>query len=731
MLGEKITLLNEAILACLDQTDEIKIAQILAEASIRVMEADFGFVWLKSREDQNFQLVYKSPTLPYNPKLPREHGKNNEVIKSSIPYFVSQVEKREDDYDVSQFMKSFVIVPIDYEKKVYGNIVICFKETREFLSDDKSLCVFIGNAAAQALTIHRLVQSEQEARVVAESLEARFRSLIENSYDIISLIAADGRVLYMSPSATRVSGYEIHELVGRNIAEFVHKDYLPELGEHMQKTLLQPETVHRIEFRYRHKDGSWRWMEATGVNMLDNPSVRSIVANIRDITETKQAQETILHQALHDPLTGLPNRTEFVIRLEQVIESAKRHKRMFALMFLDMDRFKNINDTLGHAVGDTLLKVVATRFKSCLRAEDTVARFGGDEFLILLNEISSSQDAAIAAEKFLKAVSIPVKIGEHTFHPSVSIGIAVYPHDGLDTESLKKRADIALYRAKASGRNCYSLYDRLTDTYALEKFSMENELRQAITLNQIVLYYQPIVSLKTGKVLSVEALARWQHPGKGLLLPGDFIPLAEETGLILNLSQYILKTACRQYQAWKLLGLSKFRVAVNLSAQSFAENNFIPELAAAFAEYEMEPDCLEIEITESAAMGNLELAAFNLKQLKKMGIHITIDDFGTGYSSLAYLKRFPVHNLKIDRTFVRNCITNQQDAGIVRTIISMAHNLNLKVVAEGIETDQQLNFLKSMGCNLAQGFYISHPLPAQQLVAWLEEKIPNKKVPAI
>jgi len=322
---------------------------------------------------------------------------------------------------------------------------------------------------------------------------------------------------------------------------------------------------------------------------------------------------------------------------------------------------------------------------------------------------------------------MPVQIEKHTFYPSVSIGIAVFPHDGENRDTLKRHADAALYRTKENGRNSYSLYDSSKDTYTEEKLDTENELRQAIELNEILLYYQPIISLKTGKVVALEALARWQHPQKGLLQPKDFIPLAEDCDLILPLSRYILKAACRQYKAWQASEFPKFRIAVNVSAKSFAEEEFISQLGAFLEEFSCQPDALEIEITESLAMGNLELSEFHLRELKKMGVKITIDDFGTGYSSFNYLKRFPFHNLKIDRSFIRHCITNEHDAGITRAIISMAHSMSIKVVAEGVETDQQLNFLSGLGCDAAQGFFIAKPMKAEEVGKWLEDRGLKKK----
>ena len=720
MLSEKISLLNETMLECLREDDEQKIVQAFTEVGIKITGADFGFVWLKASDETDFKLIYKSEGLPYEPLPPRHHGKNYNAFKNGEPYFESEIEKISDEYDVSPYMKSFVIIPISYRGTVYGNIVLCFKNQQTF--PERSLYGFLGNGAAQAITINRLIKSEHHARVAAEKQGARFQALIENSFDAIVLIDQGGLIVDASPSVSRMTGYLAGNLLGRNIGEFIHVEDTPIVSGHMKRTLQNPGTRYTIEFRYLHEDGSWRWMESTGVNMLSNPNVGSIVANIRDITDRKTSEATIRHQAFHDPLTDLPNREEMRAKLDQALETAKRKQHMLAVMFVDMDRFKKINDNLGHATGDMLLKIIASRFLAVLRAEDVVSRFGGDEFIILLSEIHSSKDAVQVADKILKAISLPVQIGEHKLHPTVSMGIAVYPHDGDDGDTLKKHADIALYKAKQRGRNRFELYEHSLEVYASEKFKMESELHLALSRNEITLYYQPIVNLKNGSVVSVEALARWQHPERGLLLPGEFIPLAEESGLIVQLDECVMQMACQQLKVWQTAGLPHFRMAVNLSAQQFAQPDFISKLQTCLKKSGLDGEQLEMEITESLAMTDLEMALVSLKTLKKMGIYITIDDFGTGYSSLNYLKHFPIHSLKIDRSFVRQCITSSQDASIVRTIVAMAHNLNLKVIAEGVETDQQLGFLKSVGCNAAQGFCIARPMPAEQIPVWLVGK---------
>lgn len=718
---QKITSLNRTTLESLNEKDYSEILKHFTETGLEIVEADFGFAWWRSLEEGEYSLVYKSPNTPYNPNPPRQQGGNNTAQETKAPFFVhsTKQETYEPEYDVTPYMESYVIIPIVYKDNIYGNIVLCFKTEKNFSEDDKAVCTFIGNAAAQAITIHRLMKDEQDARIDSEKQRLRFRALIENSYDVIALLNDTGAITDISSSVLRMTGYEVSDLLGHSFEQFIHEEDKEKLREYIRKALEQPNTPLCIEVRYRHIDGQWHWLEANGVNKLSEISISGIILNIRDITQRKESESTIREQALRDPLTGIANRQEFALRFEQAMEQAKRNNRQLAVMFLDMDRFKNVNDRLGHNAGDTLLKVVASRLSATVRGEDVAARFGGDEFLILVNDIFSSKDAVVAAEKILKSVNLPVQIGEHTLHPSVSIGIAIYPHDGLELEGLKKNADIALYRAKENGKNRFSLYDHsLNGTHQAERFTLENELREALLNNEITIHYQPIVSLKKNKLVAVEALARWNHPTRGVLLPSEFIPLAEESGFITELDKFVLKRACLQRKEWTKIGLPEFRVAVNLSAQHFSQPEFVSGVANVLTETGAQPHELELEIIESLAMDNLELTSMNLDALKKLGVHITIDDFGTGYSSLNYLKKFPIHGLKIDKSFVRHCITNSSDTSITRTIVAMAQTLNLKVVAEGVEDAQQMSFLRSLGCDAAQGFFIAKPMPTEEFPVW-------------
>lgn len=451
----------------------------------------------------------------------------------------------------------------------------------------------------------------------------------------------------------------------------------------------------------------------------DKEVLTFVSQHIASALERKQAAETIRHLAYHDSLTSLPNRMLFRDRFLHALALAHRKKEMLAMLFLDLDRFKKINDTLGHAAGDRLLQAVAERLKKTLREGDTIARLGGDEFMILLSGVKAVEDAAKVAEKILYAIRPSFMIDGHELHITTSIGISLYPYDGQDTDTLVKNADIALYRAKEYGRNNYQLYTAAMNARAFEQLALENSLRRALEREELFLMYQPLIDLKTRTISGLEALVRWQSPNGQIHPPDTFIPLAEDTGLIVPMGEWIFNTACRQIKLWQSQGLEIYPVAVNLSARQFQQQNLIGEISKALEEHQVEPQYLAIELTESTILKNADLAIDTLREFKLMGIQISIDDFGTGYSSLSYLKRFPVDALKIDRSFVNDCIENADDAAIVSAIISMAHSLKLQVVAEGVETGSQLDFLRTQNCDKMQGYLISPPMAASQFATFL------------
>jgi diguanylate cyclase (GGDEF)-like protein len=446
-----------------------------------------------------------------------------------------------------------------------------------------------------------------------------------------------------------------------------------------------------------------------------------------ELAEIKQAAETMWQQVYHDPLTGLPNRMLFEDRLTLEMAHARRDKQGLAVMFLDLDHFKLINDTLGHSVGDQLLQDVAHRLRDALRGTDTVARMGGDEFALLLTRVTHAENVARVAQKIFHVLKPPFNFGGHDFHITPSIGITLYPNDGEDTQTLLKNADTALYRAKEQGRNVYQFYTPAMNSKTLERLALENNLRRALERKEFVVYYQPRVKISTKRIIGMEALVRWQHPELGLISPVKFIPLAEETGLIIPLGEWVLRTACEQTKAWQEAGFPPLRVGVNLSARQFQQPNLVERVAQVLKETGLHPHYLELEITESAAMQNAEYTLPVLYYLKEMGIHISIDDFGTGYSSLSYLKKFPFHTLKLDQSFIRDLTTDPNDAMIAKVVITLAHGLKLEVVAEGVETQEQLDFLKQLQGDEVQGYLFSKPLPAEEFEELLRQEMERRQ----
>ena len=451
--------------------------------------------------------------------------------------------------------------------------------------------------------------------------------------------------------------------------------------------------------------------------------VAGLIGTIVDITERKQAEARVLHLAQYDELTGLPNRSMFHQRVGHALVQAKRNGKALALLFIDIDDFKKINDSLGHEAGDRALKVIAARLRECLREADTVCRLGGDEFVVLIEEPLQPESVAEVAKKILAAIAQPFPFETQEYHLTASVGISTYPGDSEDMQGLMKNADIAMYRAKEQGRNNYQFYSVQMNVHTMERLALESDLRRALERDEFLLHYQPKVDIRSGRITGVEALLRWQRPGQELVMPAHFIPLAEETGLIVPVGEWVLKTACLHSKACQDLGLPRLAIAVNLSARQFAQESLLQDVARTLHDTAQDPALLEFEITESMVMRNPEHAVKLLNGLKAMGIRLSLDDFGTGYSSLSYLKRFPLDSVKIDRAFIQDLPGDVDDAAITRAIIAMAHSLRLKVIAEGVETEEQLRFLRELGCDEMQGYYFSRPLPEDEFRRLLQRVV--------
>ena len=581
-----------------------------------------------------------------------------------------------------------------------------------------------GNSARLLPAIDRELREavERATRRRAENAlrenERRFRSLIENSSDIMTVVDVSGSITYQSSSVERILGLLPDDLIGTKLQEHVHPDDV----EHVLQSLARPdeEGVQSFEFRFRERGGAWRILEATVNHLLDNPDVAGIVLNSRDITARKQDEATIRHLAYFDALTGLPNRMLFNDRLAQALAHSKRRgARGVALMFLDLDRFKTINDTLGHGAGDHLLRGAAQRLTSSLREEDTVARLGGDEFLFLFPEVDEAESAARIAQKILNLFGEPFAVQDHELHVTTSIGISIYPMDGAEPETLVRNADTALYRAKEQGGNRYQLYAPAMNEKISKRMRLESNFRRALERNELALHYQPLVQLDNGRIVGVEALIRWQSPELGSVSPAEFIPMAEDTGLIVPMTRWVLRTACAQMKEWQRDGIAPDTISANVSACQFNECNLAGIVSDALRSSGLDGSSLCVELTESVMVEDAEVTIDTLQQMKKFGIKFSIDDFGTGFSSLSYLKRLPIDTLKIDQSFVRNISNDADDAAIAMLIIGMAHDLGLSVVAEGVETEEQRAFLQSKRCDVIQGYLVSRPLPAPEMAKFL------------
>ncbi|HYD63500.1 MAG TPA: EAL domain-containing protein [Noviherbaspirillum sp.] len=561
-------------------------------------------------------------------------------------------------------------------------------------------------------------KQRRTARELGES-EDRFRRLADLSSDWYWEQDAQFRFTAMSGGIQEKGGASASQFIGKTRWELPCEIDAAAMAAH-QAAVEAHQPFTDLEYKLRHDDGWVRWYSINGEPLFDTSGkFKGYRGTGKDITERKQAEERIRFMAHHDMLTGLLNRQQLQERVGEAIAQAERSGKIVAMLFIDLDYFKHINDSLGHPVGDQLLKMAASRLEQCLRDEDILARLGGDEFIMMLPGLQHGDEAAATAQKALQALEASFLIGPHDLHVGGSIGISLYPNDGNDAETLMCAADIAMYHAKGKGRGNYQFFTPALSTAAQHRLLLANQLRQALGRGELSLHYQPQVDIASGRIFSAEALLRWQLPGRGFIPPSEFIPIAEETGLILTIGDWILGEACRQLRQWRDAGHTDMAIAVNLSARQVLQPGFADNVEQILAQNGLPASALDLEITESVLMQPVEDNLAPLTRLSNMGIQLSVDDFGTGYSSLSYLKRFPLTALKIDQSFVRGIGQDQDDMAIVTAIIAMAHTLRLKVIAEGVETAKQATFLDAHGCPSAQGYYYGKPMPAEAMTALL------------
>ncbi len=563
--------------------------------------------------------------------------------------------------------------------------------------------------------------SDISARKNSEAHTLKLSSALEQTADAIAITNKHGIIEYINPAFEDITGYTKNNLIGQNMSILKPTTQNDTFYQELWASLSAGKIFNDVIVNLR-KDGS-TYYEQKSITPLKNArgQITHFISTGKDITETMKTQERLSYLAHHDMLTELPNRTYFVDRLTQALLRAKRCATKVAVLFIDLDRFKYVNDSLGHDIGDEALQLVAKKLSQCLRGSDTIARLGGDEFAVILEDVGTSNDAAFISKKIVATLTLPFFVQEHEIFLTASIGISLFPDNGVNSSTLIKHADVAMYKSKELGRNQYEFYTDDLTSRAYERLKLETDLRHALARKEFELYYQPQVNLLSGELYGLECLLRWNHAEWGLILPGEFIPVLEETGLIIQVGEWVLRQACSQLSEWQTQGIPPKRLSINISSRQFDLIGFEQSIKNILSETRAEPSRLEFELTESLLVKNQRITFDLLQRFNKMGVRLSIDDFGTGYSSLSYLKRFPIHTLKIDRSFIRDISIDPEDASIVDAIITMANKLGIEVIAEGVETRDQLQFLVSHKCDISQGLLFSPPLPVNDVAPLLKK----------
>jgi diguanylate cyclase (GGDEF)-like protein/PAS domain S-box-containing protein len=642
--------------------------------------------------------------------------------------FIRRFREREDCADVP------VIVLTVYEERSFRlkaleagatDFLLSPVDHHEFLTRARNLLRMrrqqqIIKSRAHVLE-RELQESEQNRRAMLRDSRERLAQVIDTIPAMISAADREGRCVFVNAYTASVYGLDPHAAIGQEVDSLLHDERGRRSRMLDQLVFRSCKALPSFEEEVVDRGGTKRTFLTTKSPLRDGENqIVHVLTTSLDISDRKAAERHLAHIAHHDALTGLPNRTLLQDRLRREIARVRRGDRFLALHLLDLDRFKAVNDALGHHAGDALLNALAARLLTVVREVDTVARLGGDEFAILQTDVSRPEDAFELARRIVEAAGEPFVVAGQEIVTGASVGVALHPTDGDDAEELLKNADLAMYRAKAEGRDTFRHFTANMDDAARNEIALEADLRQALARQEFVLHYQPQIDLRTGRIVGAEALLRWARPGQGFVRPGDFLPLAEETGFIIPINEWVLREACREAKSWGDIGLPPLRIAVNLSPVQFRKQDVRGLVLSALKESGLKPELLELELTENILLQNTEAVTRDIRELQKVGVTFSIDDFGTGYSSLAYVKSFPVDRLKIDQCFIRNLRADPNDAAIVRAVISLGHSLNLEVLAEGVETAEQVAALRAEGCDEVQGFFFSKAVPAEEFIALVQ-----------